>query len=184
MRMVILIVMNRIVFFDTDILSSFLHTHHELILIKLYANQMSVARQVYQEIIKVPLLKGKMEYMLLHGYIDVIDMDIDSEEEKLYLEFINGTWNPCLPMIGKGEAASIALSHVRNGILASSNYKDVQPYVIQLGLKHLGTMDIIELAFHQGHLTIEACDLLVGRMIKLKSRLPFETFSAYLSSKI
>ncbi len=182
--MVILIVMNKIVFFDTDILSSFLWTHHEFILTTLYAKQMSIARQVYQEISKVPVLKKKIDQMIFHGDMDIIDIDIGSEAEKLYVQFISGTWNQSIPIIGKGEAASIALSFIKGGILASNNLKDVQHYVQHFGLNHLMTMVIIHLAYQNQMLTMEACDQLVIKMIKSKRRLPFETFSAYLSSKI
>ncbi len=175
--------MCKIVFFDTDILSSFLLTHHELILIKLYSKQMSLARQVYQEMSKVASLKGKLDVLIKNGHIDIIDMDIGSEEERLYMQFIHGTWNPNIQVIGKGEAASIALTIQRKGILASSNFRDVHHYVLYYGLKHLGTMDIIEQAYQLQLLSIEECDHLVEMMIKLKRRLPHPTFSSYLLSK-
>lgn len=177
------ILMSNIIFFDTDILSSFLLTHHELILIQLFSGRMSLPRQVYDEINKVTLLKGKIEVLKIHHHIEIIDMDSGGAEENLYIQFINGTWMPGLPLIGRGEAASIVLSHTRNGILASSNFRDVQPYVTHFGLNHLGTLDIIEQAYQKNLLSIAQCDHLVASMVRLNRRLPHRTFSDYLASK-
>ena len=43
----------------------------------------------------------------------------------------------------------------RKGIIVSSNFADVADYAQQLGLAHIGTIDILKMAFQKGLITSE-----------------------------
>ena len=46
-------------------------------------------------------------------------------------------------IIGKGEAAAIALAKTYNGIIASNNLKDISKYIEKYNLEHVATGDIL-----------------------------------------
>ena len=49
-------------------------------------------------------------------------------------------------IIGKGEAAAIALAKTYGGILASNNLKDISKYVTKYNLRHKTTGEILVVA--------------------------------------
>ena len=56
------IFMTKVIFFDTDCLSSFLWTKTEKLLIHCFGSQMIIPRQVYDEVSKVPHLRFPNRY--------------------------------------------------------------------------------------------------------------------------
>lgn len=56
-------------------------------------------------------------------------------------------------IIGKGEAAGIAMVKGRGGTLASNNLKDVSFYVTKYGLQHTTTGEILIEAMNSGIIT-------------------------------
>ncbi len=56
-------------------------------------------------------------------------------------------------IIGKGEAAAIALAKVQDGIVASNNLRDVKIYVSEMGLQLKTTGEIFKDALDAGLIT-------------------------------
>lgn len=69
-------------------------------------------------------------------------MEVGSAEYHDYLRMITAP-DPGMQIIGKGEAACIAMVKERGGTIASNNLKDVSAYVEKYGLEHITTGDIL-----------------------------------------
>lgn len=174
--------MTKIVFFDTDCISSFLWSQTQNLLIHCFGNDMIIPRQVYNEISRVPHLRQRIEVMVNDGNLAIEDIQINTDENDLYLDLTDHTRSSNLPLIGRGEAAAIVLTKKNNGILASNNFRDVSHYVSLYGLNHIATHDIIHKVVNDGVLTIAQADAIWIQMIAKKRKLPFSTFSDYLNS--
>lgn len=107
-------------FFDTDCLSAFLWVRGESILAQLYAGRIILPAQVYDELKKVPHLLERAEVLKDNGDLVVESMLVDSVE---YRDYVQMTTKPeaGMKVIGRGEAAGIAMVKERGGILASNN---------------------------------------------------------------
>ncbi len=174
--------MTKVIFFDTDCISSFLWTRTERLLIHCFGNDMIIPRQVYNEISTVPHLQQKIDVMVSNGHLTIEDFLVGSQENDLYLDLTDYNRSATLPLIGKGEAAAIVLSKKNNGILASNNFRDVRYYVELYGLEHISTPDIMFKAYNDGLISITEADSIWTQMLAKRRKLPFSTFSDYLSS--
>lgn len=85
-------------------------------------------------------------------------------------------------VIGKGEAAAIALAKKADGILASNNLRDIKNYVDEYGLKHTTTGDILVEALERGIITEADGNALWANMLGKRRMLPTATFSDYLTT--
>lgn len=122
-------------FFDTDCLSAFLWVRGESILSKLYAGHIVLPAQVYDELKKVPHLPAKADAMRSIGVLLVESMGVGSAE---YHDYIQMTAKPeaGMRLIGRGEAAGIAMVKARGGILASNNLRDIL-FLSQLSIRFI-----------------------------------------------
>ncbi|NLT46141.1 MAG: hypothetical protein GXX80_11615 [Thermotogaceae bacterium] len=139
-------------FFDTDCLSAFLWVREESILAKLYAGKMILPAQVYIELQNVPHLYERVDVLKNRGDLCVESMEVDSAE---YIDYLQMTEHPEVGMriIGKGEAAGIAMTRHRDGTLASNNLRDILPYVEKYKIAHITTGDILIEAMAAGIIT-------------------------------
>jgi len=174
--------MTKIVFFDTDCISSFLWTQTQHLLIHCFGNDMIIPRQVYNEISRVPHLRQRVDVMVNDGNLAIEDIQVNTDENNLYLDLTNHTKVSSLPLIGRGEAAAIVLTKKNKGILASNNFRDVSHYVNHYGLNHISTLDIIHRVVNESVLTIQQADVIWTQMIAKRRKLPFSTYSDYLNS--
>ncbi len=174
--------MTKIIFFDTDCISSFLWTKTEKLLIHCFENRMIIPRQVYDEISKVSYLRSRIDEMVNSGHLLVEEISVASEENKLYMDLTDFTKKSNLPLIGRGEAAAITLSKKHKGVLASNNLKDVKYYVELYKLNHITTADIIHQVVSDGILTIPEADAIWSQIILKKRKLPFGSYTSYLKS--
>ncbi len=122
-------------FFDTDCLSAFLWVNGESLLAKLYPNRVILPEPVYNEIKKVPHLLAQVDVMKNNNDLTVMPITVGSEE---YTDYYNMTQSPenGEKVIGRGEAAGIALTKKYHGTLASNNLRDIAGYVAKYNLKH------------------------------------------------
>ncbi len=110
------------------------------------------------------------------------EIQIGSEEYSIYY-LLAIKPEPGCKLIGKGEAASIALAKVRSGILASNNLKDVMTYVQEYGLNHITTGKIMMEALTQGLITEEHGNTIWQAMINKRRKLGANTFSEFLTNQ-
>ena len=169
-------------FFDTDCLSAFLWVRGESILSQLYSGHIVLPAQVYNELKKVPHLLARADAMKNKGDLTVESMEVGSIEYHDYLQMTE-TPEKGMRIIGKGEAAGIAMVKERGGTLASNNLKDISPYVAKYGLKHITTGDILTEAMNSGMITEDDGNDIWAKMKQKRRSLPTATFTDYIISK-
>ncbi|MCR5693717.1 MAG: hypothetical protein K6G89_01955 [Clostridia bacterium] len=168
-------------FFDTDCLSAFLWVREESILSRLYAGRIILPMQeVYDELQRVPHLQARVDALKNQGHLRIESIEAGSEE---YFDYIQMTTSPenGMRIIGRGEAAGIAMARHRDGTLASNNLRDVRLYVEKYKITHITTGDILIEAMDAGIITEADGNTIWAEMIRKRRTLPATTFSDYLT---
>lgn len=168
-------------FFDTDCLSAFLWVREESILAKLYAGRIILPAQVYHELQRVPHLLLRIDILKNNGDLSVESMEVGSVEYDDYLRMTTAPEDG-MRIIGRGEAAAIAMVKQRDGTLASNNLRDIRPYVEKYKIAHITTGDILAEALEAGFITEAEGNTIWADMIRKRRMLPTATFSDYLAS--
>ena len=166
-------------FFDTDCLCAFLWVNEESVLEKLYGGKIIVPAQVYGEIQRVPHLLARADSLKNKGCLSVESMEADSEEYNDYLQMTSFP-EKGMKMIGRGEAAGIAMARHRKGVLASNNLRDISSYVEKYDISYITTGDILIEAMDKGIITEADGNMMWKDMVRKRRFLPTETFSEYL----
>lgn len=172
-------VINTPLYFDTDCLSAFLWVKDESLLPKLYPGRVVIPKQVYDELGNVPHLQARIDALIKRGEVIILEIHAGTPEHKLYAEFTR-TPREGHVIIGRGEAASLALAKSNDGIVASNNLRDISQYLTELGLKHKTTGDILIEAFEQGLITEQTGNALWSGMLKKRRMLGALTFTDHL----
>ncbi len=167
-------------FFDTDCLSAFLWVREESILAKLYTGRIILPAQVYNELQKVPHLQAKVDTLKSGGDLCVESMEAGSAE---YVDYLQMTTAPeqGMRIIGRGEAAGIAMAKHRGGTLASNNLRDIRPYVEKYDISYITTGDILIEAMNAAIISESEGNAIWADMIQKRRMLPTATFSEYLT---
>ena len=99
-----------------------------------------------------------------------------------YSDYLQMTISPekGMRIIGRGEAAGIAMAKHRNGTLASNNLRDIRPYVEKYQIPHITAGDILIEALNAGIITESEGNIIWADMIRKRRMLPTATFSQYL----
>ncbi|MEG1877475.1 MAG: hypothetical protein RR146_07890 [Lachnospiraceae bacterium] len=79
--------------------------------------------------------------------------------------------------------ASIAMAKTIGGIVASNNLKDISSYIIEYGLKHITTGDILIEALEKGLITENEGNTIWTSMLAKRRKLGASSFSEYIKSK-
>lgn len=168
------------IFIDTDCISSFLWVDGTNILEVLYPGRIVIPESVYRELSnpRVKQLKRKTDELISRGSAFVYDICVDSDEYQIYSSLT--TLKDNHKLIGKGEAAAIALAVVHNGILASNNLSDTMPYIRKYNISYITTADILVEALIKGIIDEDKGNELWKNMIRRKRKLPEDSFSNYL----
>ena len=172
-----------IIFFDTDCISAFLWVNDESILEKLYAGRIVIPEKVYEEMSnpRVSWMKNRIDILINSGVARVEDINIDSEEYVLYTKLTS--FDGKRKVIGRGEAACIALAKKYNAIIASNNLKDISFYIKEFSLKHLTTGDILIEAYEKEIITEDEGNTIWANMIAKRRKLGANSFSEYMKEK-
>lgn len=172
-----------IIFFDTDCISAFLWVNDESILEKLYAGRIVIPEKVYEEMSnpRVSWMKNRIDILINSGVARVEDINIDSEEYVLYIELTS--FDGKRKVIGRGEAACIALAKKYNAIIASNNLRDISFYIKEFSLKHLTTGDILIEAYEKEIITEDESNTIWANMIAKRRKLGANSFSDYMKEK-
>ena len=173
-------------FFDTDCISAFLWIDNASIITKLYHKSIAIPIQVYNELQacrgQAIVLKERIDLMVSSGDAIIVDMEADSKEYEIYSSLaVNST--PGTTLIGRGEAACIALAKERNGILASNNMRDITKYIEEYNLEHITTGDILVEAYKSELLSKDEIENIWRDMLSKRRRLGAQSFEEYLNNK-
>lgn len=111
-------------FFDADCLSAFLWVNNQSLLSRLYPGRVVIPMEVYMELSNPTIrhLKARVDSMVSRGDARIERIDTGTEAYLIY-EKLSRHPDPGYMIIGRGEAAAIALSRVEGGILASNNLR-------------------------------------------------------------
>lgn len=169
-------------FFDTDCLSAFLWVRGESILSRLYTGRIILPAQVYDELKRVPHLLARVDRMRSGGDLRVDSMEVDSTEYRDYLRMITVP-DSGSRIIGKGEAACIAMVKERGGTLASNNLRDIAHYIDKYRLQYITTGDILIEALHSGMISEIEGDEIWANMLRKRRMLPAAAFTDYMKMK-
>jgi predicted nucleic acid-binding protein len=172
-------------YFDTDCVSSFLWVKEEKILALLYSGKIVIPQQVYNEL-SFPGIFHLRKY--LDALIDSKDaaiqpIVIDTPDFTLYHK-LTASPDKGHSIIGKGEAAAIALATASHATIASNNMKDVVMYVSELGLRHITTGDILIEALKASLISESEGNTIWRAMLSKKRKLGFASFTDYLHMHI
>lgn len=170
-------------FFDTDCISSFLWVKEENLLLKLYPNRIILPKQVFEELSNpsIPHIKNKVTKLCLSGDISTKEILINTEEFNLYYELAVAPPKG-EKIIGKGEAAAIALAKTYDGIMASNNLRDISKYIKKYNLEHVATGDILVAALNKGYIDETTGNRIWSNMIAKRRMLPTNLFTEYLKT--
>ena len=171
-------------FFDTDCLSSFLWVKNENILLQLYPGRIILPQQVFAELQnpKIPHIATMVKTLCSNGDISTKQILANTEEYSIYYDLAVSPPKG-QTVIGKGEAAAIALAKTYRGIIASNNLRDICPYIEKYNLNHVTTGDIMVAALAAGLINEATGNTMWTNMLAKKRLLPTRTFSDYLQSR-
>lgn len=169
-------------FFDSDCLSAFLWVGNENLLIKLYPGKVIIPKPVYDELSSpgIAHLKARIDALLSNSQVTVASIDTGTDTYDLYYQLTVAPVDGHV-IIGKGEAASIALAKAHNGIIASNNLRDITSYIKEFGLRHMTTGDILVEAYEKGYITEAQGNTLWASMLARRRKLGAKSFSDYIS---
>jgi len=167
-------------FFDTDCLSAFLWIENECLLIKLYPGRIVIPSPVYQELCHpgVEHLLKRVDCLLARNEAIKRDIELGSNASIMY-DNLSHFPLPEAKLIGRGEAACIALAYDTKGVVASNNLSDVKPYIDKYKLQHITTADILAEAIHVGIINLRQAEVLWSEMIRHRKKLPCDDYSSY-----
>lgn len=172
--------MTDLLFFDNDCLAAFLWVNKQDLLAQLYPGRMIVPKPVYTEFDRpsIPHLKERLDLMLDNGEIVVQDIVVGTNEFNLFFQL---TESPLQrhKLIGKGEAAAIALAKEKDGIVASNNLRDINTYVEEFELKHITTGDILIDAFRKNLISESEGNTIWTAMMSKRRKLGANSFTEY-----
>jgi predicted nucleic acid-binding protein len=159
---------------------------NESILAKLFPGRIVIPKEVYDELShpgvnRVKGLKEQIDFMLQSKDATIETIIVGTDTYNLYRKLTTNP-DPGHKIIGRGEAASISLAKEKQGILASNNLRDISPYVIEYGLSHLTTGDILKIALDRGLINESQGNALWANMIARRRKLGYASFSDYLES--
>ncbi|MBN2285253.1 MAG: hypothetical protein JXQ26_08755 [Tissierellales bacterium] len=168
-------------FFDSDCISAFLWVNEQYLLYLLYPGKIIIPKPVYDEISypTTPHLKQRIDYLLNNNLASLAMIHVDSEAYSIYQKLTTFP-DKGHKIIGPGEAASIALAKINNGIVASNNLRDISLYIAELELKHITTGDILVLALEKGYITEDEGNTIWLAMLKKRRKLGASSFSEYI----
>ena len=171
-------------FFDTDCISSFLWVRNESLLPQLYPGRIVIPRPVYDELSnpRISHLKVRIDALVSAGQAEIVEIIVGTEEYNMFYKL---TVEPDKgqKLIGKGEAASIALAKEDDGIVASNNLRDIGDYVEEFQLKHITTGEILVDAYNKGLITEVDGNTIWASMLAKRRKLGAASFSDFLKSK-
>lgn len=175
--------MTELLFFDTDCFSAFLWVKQEHILLNLYPGRIVLPQEVFLELSNpsIPHLQSKVAALRSSGAITTQPILVNTEEYQLYHQ-IAVSPPKGRTIIGKGEAAALALAKVYGGIIASNNLKDISRYIERYQLKYLTTGGILVSALNAGLINEATGDQIWSKMLSKRRFLPTTSFFDYLKT--
>lgn len=172
----------RVIFNDTDVLSSFMCVNSFKTVLDVFAHKrykMVVPLVVLDELRATSRIKQlfatPIEAEIRKGTIYTEDIMLGTEEFDTYMEFKNQQG------LGDGESAALSLAiHTPSAAIASNNLRDVKKAVEDYHLELWTVPDIIHYAKEHNIITENRASGLWKKMVQHGRRLPYSTYEEYL----
>ena len=175
--------MTDLLFFDSDCISAFLWIGNESLLVKMYPGKIVIPKPVYDELSSpgIAHLKARVDALISNAQAAIQPIMTDTDTYTLYYQLTTVPQSGHV-IIGKGEAASFALAKTNNGIVASSNLRDICVYIDELRLRHVTTGDILLEAFNKGFITEKQGNDIWAAMVAKRRKLGAQSFTLYMQA--
>lgn len=135
---------------DCDVVIHFIKAGKQLLLPKIYPNQMVILDKVKSELDKRKKNLVSINNFIAYAKIEVIKMPSNLEVIKEYSLLKKSK--------GEGESACMAVARFSKDYIASSNLSDIASYCTVHDIKYLTTMDILLEANNLGLMSEQECD--------------------------
>ncbi|HEY5593432.1 MAG TPA: hypothetical protein VIK55_20755 [Paludibacter sp.] len=161
---------NKKILLDADVISHFIATGNIHTLFDILEPYPAVILdKVYAEISKLPKRKQLLDIWVDGTNLTIIPFPGDNEEINKEYADLKRRWR----LIGNGERACMAVARHTNDIIASSNFKDIEPFCNLHDIEFLGTIDLLSIALKKGILSVEECnDFIVDARRENNARFP------------
>lgn len=134
---------------DCDVIIHFIKAGKQLLLPKIYPNEMVILDKVKSELDKRKKNIVSINNFIAYAKIEVVKMPNDLSIIKEYSTLKKSK--------GEGEAACMAVARFSKDYIASSNLSDIASYCEQHEIKYLTTMDILLEANNLGLMSEQDC---------------------------
>ncbi|WP_080797619.1 hypothetical protein [Arabiibacter massiliensis] len=172
-------------FFDTDCLSAFLWTDQGSIVTRLYPGRVVVPQSVLDELSRVtaPAFKERVAALTASTDVEVRDIDLSSPAFPLYRQMTSRP-KPGFKVVGRGEAAAMALAVVHQGVVASNNFRDTAAYIRAFNLKYKTTGSILVEAYENGLVSEAEANAIWADMLSEGRWIGARSFTEFLAKPI
>ncbi len=139
--------MNRkVIFFDTDCLSSFIIVEKFTLLLNYFSNRIVIPQAVFDELVRtnsrIAFYENSLIAFAKYGHLEIKNIEIGDQYFEYFIRFTE-IGEPENRRIGDGEAMAISMAIVDNGILASNNLRDTRYFINKYNMEHLTTSKIL-----------------------------------------
>ena len=148
---------------DSDVIIHFIKAGKQLLLPKIYPNQMVILDKVKSELDKRKKNLVSINNFIAYAKIEVIKIPNNLDVIKEYSILKKSK--------GEGEAACMAVARFSKDYIASSNLKDIKDYCQYHGIVYLTTMDILLQAYENKLMTEQECDDFIMEVKEKDSKL-------------
>lgn len=161
---------------DADVIIHFFRGGCLKLLPKIFKNDVIICDILLQfEIFPGPL-NDILKELIDNGDITVVELEL----HEFYLEILI-EYGKLKKQFGKGESACMAFCKYSNDVIGSSNLKDILEYYKKNSIGFITTMGFLKEAFDKKLFTEDECNKFVKDNLDAGSRLPYKSFSIYLS---
>lgn len=156
---------------DADVVIHFVKAGYQMKLSAIFSGRLVMLDKVKQELVKRRSEALGIENFLNWCKIPVEEMPKDIQILKEYASLQK--------LRGPGESACMAVARFRKDYIASSNIIDIKAYCEQHEIVYYTTLDILEIAITNNHLTEDECDKFIAEVKSKDSKLPCNTMAEF-----
>jgi len=151
------------------------------------ANRLEILRELFGEVLVPSSVYEEILKGIESGYMFLARIDEALEREHwLSLAHLTGesrrTFKTLLNVLGRGEAAGIAISKERK-LTFFSDDKVARKVARDMGVKISGTIGVLKVAVEEGRISVEEADEVLHRMVKGGYRSPIRSIREVLEGR-
>lgn len=143
---------------------------------QIYPGRIVYVDKVLEELYSFPQYKIQVFNFVQRHQFEKIELGSNYE---YFLEYAD-----LIQMVGKGEAACMAIAKIDKKYIASSNLRDITEYCNKHKIKKITTMDFLWEAINKKVMSIEDCDEFITKVKNAGGKLPVDTIEEYVKKYI